>query len=49
VGLRGGLLAAAGRLDEAVKDLRANPSPVRQKQFDDIFGAGAAKGVLGTK
>lgn len=32
---------------EAIDMLRANPSPQRRQQFDQIFGQGAAKRVLG--
>lgn len=34
---------------EAVDLLRKNPSPARRQQFDQVFGQGAAKRVLGGK
>lgn len=34
---------------EAIDTLRSNPSPQRRQQFDQVFGQGAAKRVLGGK
>lgn len=39
--------AAATVPAEAITELKRDPSPLRQKQFDEVFGAGAAQRALG--
>jgi hypothetical protein len=42
-----GIGKGAAAPPEAVADLKRDPSPARQKQFDEVFGPGAAAKALG--
>jgi len=45
-GLGGTTATSATIPPEAISDLRADPSPMRMQQFNEVFGAGAAESVL---